>query len=53
MFSIGFPELLLIFVLFILFVKPSEYKGLWRALGKITRQIKDAADAFTKNMDIK
>ncbi len=49
----GFSELILIFILFIVLVKPSEYKEVFRTLGRIVRQVKEFVDSISKNMDIK
>jgi Sec-independent protein translocase protein TatA len=49
----GFSELILIFILFIVLVKPSEYKDVFRTLGRLFRQVREFVDSISKNLDIK
>ncbi len=50
MFNIGLPEILIIFIIVVIFVNPKELPGLFRKLGRGVQQIRRMREDFTQSL---
>jgi Sec-independent protein translocase protein TatA len=50
MFGVGFPEILIIILVIVLFVNPKELPGFFRKFGRLVQQIRDMRESFTRDM---
>ena len=50
MFGLGFFEILVIFLVVIIFVNPKDLPGFFRRVGRVVRQLRDIRDSSVRYM---